>query len=650
MFRSKPRNPLKGKRVDTFIKEEIEPQEILIDKLARKRRDELSMPEQKLKVLLPRKALLGIFFLFCFLFLVLIAKSFQLQIIEGENFYELAKKNYQKIYFIRPVRGVVYDSKGKQLVFNRPSFDLICLKATLPSDELEKEAVLSEVSGIINKDIEEIRERIEKASLEPILIDGNFDHETLILLETKIDELKGFTIEKNTTREYVDGSDFSHLLGFCGRINEMEKEVFSKYSMADYIGKSGVEKSYESILRGVPGEFKVERDVLSKEVLSEQVSSPEAGKSLVLWLDAGLQEKLKYELLQSLERIGAEKAAAVAIDPRTGGVLAMVSIPSFDNNLFSEQGSEEELAELLQDPLAPMFNRAMSGIGYPTGSTIKPLIAAAALQENIISPDENILCKGLISIENPYWPDIEPKEYTYRDWRVHGITNMYKAISESCNVYFYTIGGGYEDFRGLGPKRIKKYIELFGWGEKTRIDLPEEGKGIVPTINKDWRLGDTYHFSIGQGPFAITPLQVANAFSAIANKGILYEPRVVKKLIKGSPENPEMVEEIPSEVIREGFIDKENLEIIQKAMRQTVTSPSGSTHLFNDLPVSSAAKTGTAQTGKPGFNHAWVTVFAPYDDPQIVLTVMVESAPEDQTATLPVAKEVLMWYFSEQAK
>jgi penicillin-binding protein 2 len=229
---------------------------------------------------------------------------------------------------------------------------------------------------------------------------------------------------------------------------------------------------------------------------------------------------------------------------------------------------------------------------------------------------------------------------------------MIKAIAESCNVYFYTIGGGYGEQEGLGPSRIKKYLELFGWGNNTDIDLPGEKKGLLPSpawkerVKKEkWWDGDTYHLSIGQGDILTTPLQVASAFSVIANGGKLFKPHVVQKILDTSTGSMQVVKEIEPEVIRENFIDSKNLDVVRHGMREAVIY--GSSVSLNNLPVKAAAKTGTAQTSKQGYYHHWVTVFAPYDDPEIVLTVMLENVKEIQFAALPVAKEVLEWYFTK---
>ncbi|MDP6704645.1 MAG: penicillin-binding transpeptidase domain-containing protein, partial [archaeon] len=235
----------------------------------------------------------------------------------------------------------------------------------------------------------------------------------------------------------------------------------------------------------------------------------------------------------------------------------------------------------------------------------------------------------------------------FRDWEFHGTTDIRRAIAESVNTFFYTIGGGFEGRSGLGAQRIKDFLELFGWGEETGIDIPGEGKGILPTLDQNWRLGDTYHFSIGQGPFAIPPIQVAKAFVAIANGGTMYTPQAAQRSINTSGDTVEFFEPI---LEKENIIQKDTLAIIRSGMRQTVTNGSA-THWLNVVPVKVAAKTGTAQTGRTTYDgkdylHSWTVAFAPYEDPDIVFVVIVEDIQEGQMGTLPIAQDVFQWYFS----
>jgi penicillin-binding protein 2 len=245
------------------------------------------------------------------------------------------------------------------------------------------------------------------------------------------------------------------------------------------------------------------------------------------------------------------------------------------------------------------------------------------------------------------WNKYAKQDECFRDWTFHGQTDVRRAIAESVNTFFYIIGGGYENYRGLGREKIKEYVELFGWGKPTGIDLPGEGQGILPFFDKNWRLGDTYHFSIGQGPFAITPLQVASAFVAIANGGTLLEPQVVQKFLD---KDKKVTEYVQPQVVQSNFAYPKNIETVKEGMRQTVTAGSA-TGWLDRLPVKAAAKTGTAQTGRKtadgkDYLYSWTVAFAPYENPEIVFVVVVENIREGQVAALPVARDALEWYFT----
>jgi len=649
MFGFPSSEKFKNKKIKIRFEEDIEPQEIFLDSLAKKKEKESGLSEKKFEVPLSNKILKGFLIFVIFLIMALFLKTFQLQVLENKKFSALAQENKFIIHSLRAARGVIYDSSGEQLVFNKPSFDLVLDKKKLPKPGSERAEVLNKISEIIKEDFKNLEKKIEEGN-DVVLISENLDNLTLILLETKIAELSGFRIERNAVRDYTEGLSFAHIIGYTGKVNAQElKENPEIYSNFDYVGRYGLEGSYEEILRKNPGKLRIERDALGNQISKEIISLPESGKSLALWLDSELQKKIEEELEKTFKNIGAKKAVAVALDPKSGGVMALVSLPSFDNNLFSKGADPEALQKLLTDPQEPLFNRAISGL-YLTGSTIKPLVAAAALEEKIIPSSKKINCQGKIIIPNRYNPEnVTEKE----DWRVHGWTDMRKAIAESCNVYFYTIGGGYENQEGLGPSRIKKYLELFGWGSKTEIDLSAEAKGFIPSPQwkkefkeENWWDGDTYNLSIGQGYISVTPLEVVTAFAAIANGGTLYKPKIVKEILD-SERN--VVEEINSEIVRKNFISPENLQIVREGMRKAVTgegAPYASSVLLNSLVVAAAAKTGTAQTPLPNYYHNWITVFAPYDDPQIVLTIMVENVKDIQAVVLPIAKEVLNWYFT----
>lgn len=623
---------------------EIEPQEVFLDKLANKKEEDIGLSERKFEVPLSRKIILGMFFFFFLSISLVLVKTFQFQVLEKDTYFAKAQENKFIVNSLKAERGVIYDSQGKQLVFNKATFNLV-----LNVEELSDLNDLEEIAEIINKDFYELEEKIGENGVA--VLAENLDHQTLILLETRIKDFPGFYISKKSTRFYEEGETFSHLIGYIGKISSEELKAYSDtYSNSDYIGKEGLEKSYEEVLRTDLGQMQIERDVYGNFLSQEVISLPESGDSLVLWLDSGLQKKAEEEIKKTLERIKAKKAVVIAADPRTGGILSLVSVPSYDNNLFNNKESQEELENVFRDPDNPLFNRAIAGI-YPTGSTIKPLIALAALEEKIISPNKIINCEGKITIPHRYDPEIT---YTHNDWATHGPTDMKKAIAESCNVYFYTIGGGYEKQKGLGPTKIKEYLEKFNWSFKTGVDLPGESQGFLPSPEwkkekkkEDWWDGDTYNFSIGQGDVLITPLQVVTSFIAIANKGTIFKPQIVKEIINTEGA---VVKEIDPEIISSNFIDLDHLETVREGMRRGVTgynAPQASSILLNSLPVKAAAKTGTAQTPYDDVYHNWITVFAPYDNPEIVLTIMIEDVHGVQAAVLPTAKNILEWYFSE---
>lgn len=645
MFYSFSEKKLKNKKVKLGSEQELSTEDVFLDKLARKKEVELGLGERKIEVPLSRNSLFYLYLLFLILIFILAGKTLWLQVFEHQKYLEAARENYQRIHLIRPLRGIIYDQNLKPLLENLPSFDLVLNKRELPQGAREREKILEEMADILGKSLLSFKKEIEETDLTELLILENIPHETHLLLETKIKELPGFFIEKNVVRNYLAGPSFSHLLGYTGKINAKELQEFKDYSISDYIGREGLEKSYEQILRGVPGKFKIEKDAFGKTIGEPEISKPQEGKNLALWLSQDLQKVLANSLKQGLERVRAQKGAALALNPKTGAVLALVSLPNFDNNLFSQGISLGAFQEIKEDENQPLFNRVIAG-QYPTGSTIKPLIAAGALQENLIDPQKQILAQGYIEVPHQYNPEIV---YTFRDWKVHGWTDMRKAIADSVNVYFYTIGGGYEEQKGLGVSRIKKYLQLFGWGQKTGIDLSGEVSGFLPdaawkkeALGENWYIGNTYHLSIGQGYLRITPLQVAVATAVIANKGKLLQPQVVKAILDSQKE---VIETKKPQVLAEGFIEPENLQIVSQGMREAVIY--GSSKILNQLPVKVASKTGTAQTSKEGHYHHWVTIFAPYEDPEIVLTIVIEDVKGLQSATLPVAKEVLEWYFTQ---
>ncbi len=626
---------------------EVFPQEVLLDSLAQRKK---FFGRKKFEVPLRSYVFYTFFLIFVIVTFLLAGKSFWLQIVRGDELSGAARGNYERIYYGPTDRGVIYDRNFRQLVFNSTSFDFVCYKKDLPAKEEEVDELLKEVLEIINleKSIAEFKKEIEESDSERVLIKEGLSHEEVISLRSVAENLTGFYLKENIVRDYVSGPYFAHIIGYLRRAGRIDSS--SPHSSLDYVGRVGLEKEYEDLLRGQKEEVVIKKNALSEELSRYKKSEAEPGKSLVLWVDSKLQEKASDVLGDTIDEFEAEGGVVVAMDPKTGGVLSLVSLPSFDNNMFSHEIDTEEWEKTRESANFPFWNRVVSG-SYACGSTIKPLIAAAALTEGIVLPDDVINCKGEIKVENPWFPD---KPFYYKDWTIHGPISLRRAIAESCNVYFYILGGGYRDFEGLGVQKIKKYLNLFGWGEKTGVDLPGERAGLIPDPewkknnfqeeeSEIWVPGDTYNLSIGQGYLSVTPLQVVSSFSSLVNQGKLMKPRLVKEIVD---ENRNVMEKIEPEVARENFINEEYLEAIKEGMRGAVTS--GTAVRLSTLPVEAGAKTGTAQTGRDEVYNNWVTVFAPYEDPEIVLTVMVEKVPGEEKTALVVAREVLGWYFGEE--
>ncbi|MDO8503330.1 MAG: penicillin-binding transpeptidase domain-containing protein, partial [bacterium] len=361
-------------KVKLSFKEDLEPNEILLDRLANKKEEEMGFSERKFEIPIFGRAIEALFFCSLFILFLLFAKTFQLQIVAGKSLSQQAEDNKFIYYQLRAERGVIYDNALNQLVFNRPSFDLVLEKSRFPESDSEKSRILNDISQILKISLKDLQKKIGEANGQEVLIAENLDHQALIILETKIKELQGFQIENSTTREYVDGENYAHLLGYTGKIRSDEfKASPGLYFITDEVGRSGVEAAYEEVLRKNFGQVKVERDARGNIISKETVGLPQPGKSLVLWLDSVLQKKIEEELKRELGAVGSSRGVAVAIDPKTGGILAMVSLPSFDNNIFP-RGDQKEIEKVLNDARAPLFNRVISG-QYPTGSSIKPLMA-----------------------------------------------------------------------------------------------------------------------------------------------------------------------------------------------------------------------------------------------------------------------------------
>jgi len=590
----------------------------------------LSLTEKKLKM----------FFILLIIGLtVLLGKSFYLQIISGRHYFALAEENRIRTKYVKAQRGVFYDNSGEVLVRNVSGFSLFLTPADLPRDQVKREAVIREISSIIGLSFQVITDKISdyRYYFQPMVIKTGIDYEKAMALKIVSTNWPGVSLEVDTWRQYLAGQSFSNLLGYVGKISPEEYQAKGgSYLLTDNIGKTGLEKSYEDLLRGEQGKKLVEVDALGQEkkVVSQTDFIP--GQDLILSINADLQRKI-YEILAG--KLKNQKTAAVVVsNPQNGEILALVDYPGYDNNLFTTGISLEKYRELIEDKRQPLFMRSIAG-EYPSGSTIKIVIAAAALEEGIVNKNTIINSVGGLQINQWFFPD----------WKIggHGATNLIKAIAQSVNTYFYYVGGGYNDFQGLGVDLLAKYMRLFGLGVKLGIDLPGEEDGFVPTKewkektkNELWYIGDTYHLSIGQGDLLVTPLQVNAYTAALANGGTLYKPYLVKGIIHSDGKR----EVIMPQTIRKDFIASENIGLVREAMRETVVS--GSARGLNYLPVKIAGKTGTAQWSSSQNNHAWFTAFAPYNNPDFAITVLVEEGGEGSSIAAPLAGEIISYWFS----
>jgi len=591
------------------------------------------------------KSNLFFFWLFLnFLFLVILGRIFYLQIIKGDYYKKNAENNRIKHIEIKAPRGLIVDKNNEVLASNVPSFDLIFYPNEVPKNQKEKEKIylkLGQEFNLNDNTIKAIVEGVNPREQKKYLLKEDIEYEKALILTEKLKDFPGIYLEKTARRKYEKGEAFSPVLGYAGKINQTEIDNNPEYSLTDYIGKNGLELTYEKLLKGKHGKIKMEvnSDGTTKEELG--LTPPVSGDKLVLNIDAKLQQK-GYELLRDLLVINEEAlgASLVAIDPRDGSVRALVSFPSYDNNLFIGGINSLDYNKLVNDVRKPLTNKAISG-GYPLGSVYKPLVAAMGLEEGIINSDTTLNCTGSISAG----------AWTFKDWKTHGVTDLNKAIAESCNVYFYAIGGGWDKIEGLGVNKMSQYSKYFGLGSVLGIDIPSEISGTLPNsewkfknIGERWYIGDSYHMSIGQGFMSVTPLQIASAISVIANGGVLYKPQIVDKTV----DYIDQVTEIKPEIIRNNFIKKENLEKVKIAMRETVTQGSGVQ--LNDMKTEVAGKTGTAQYGNLSSTHSWFVGLAPFDDPEIVTTVLIEAGGEGHDWAVPITEQFLREYFDEEAE
>lgn len=610
-------------------------------------------------------------------FLVLLVRLWQIQIIQGETYRTLADRNRFRLVQTDALRGVIYDRWGRVLARNTPSYSVVIVPADLPRDEREREQVLARVSQLLfpskqkgaghtyppeaSPDLKGLVEEGMKNPYRPVVVKRRVDRDIAFLIQEEHLSLPGVQVMVDPLREYISSTLFSHIIGYVGPVPSEKVEEYEARGydpVRDRVGLTGLELTFEPYLRGKKGYKLVEVDVAGREIRTiGREQPPLPGYNLYLTLDVDLQAAVKAALEEGLEKAGSRSGVAIVMDPRNGQILAMVSLPTYDNNLFAKGISTEDYRRLQEDPYRPLVNHAITG-QYPPGSTFKIVPAVAALEEGLINEHTTIRCDGILWVPNQYFPDDPAMAQPFYCWihklnKGHGPLNVVEAIVHSCDIFFYVLAGGYKDFSGLGLEELTRYARLFGFGEKTGIDLPGESPGLVPSARwkrlnyaENWVTGDTYNIAIGQGFLLATPLQVLNATAVIANGGTLYKPQLVYKIVNA---DGEVVRDFVPQVIRRIPISEKTLALVRRGMREAVTRGTAWRANWPDIAV--AGKTGTAEYPGPRDakgnlpTHAWFTAFAPYDDPKIALVVFIEGGGEGSEVAVPIAARIIRYYF-----
>ena len=667
-----------------------------------------------------------------------------LQMIRGEDYQTLADDNRHRTILTNAPRGIIYDRNRVPLVRNVPSYNVTIVPAYVPDDDEQAKEMYYRLSALVDvpvtttitmepspqskllfqepgvHDMSEpspsylvpvehqgISETVKAASTfepyQPVLIKADVEREVAQQIEELRVWLPGVEIQVVPVREYPTQELTSHLVGYMGPLPSDDYLAFG-YEKDDRVGYTGIEAQLEAELSGRKGERRIEVDVAGKELrVVGEPTDPDAGLNVYLTIDTRLQAAATYALTNTLSvidqlwNIQLYHGVVIAMDPRSGEILAMVSIPTYDNNRFSTQIDLDYYQSLLENIYNPLVNHAISG-QYPPGSTYKLVTATGALEDGVITPQTRIVGEGIVYLENKYAPNDPGQAQPFYCWfrEGHGALTILGALAQSCNIFFYKVGGGFPDqnLEGLGESRLAWYAEQFGFGSPLGIESLAEAGGHVPTARwkrltygESWSTGDTYNMSTGQGFVTATPLQVLSMAATVANGGTLYRPRTIHHLtdatgnivraetvdgivgttlvtdMDGNPVPPPQTPEemgliFEPEVIRWLDVAPENLAIVQEGMRRAVTEGTAKDASLDEFGIHVAGKTGTAEfcdnlairrgwcrEGWPLPTHAWFTAYAPYENPEIAVVAFVYNGGEGSAVAVPIAYQFLEAYF-----
>ncbi len=647
------------------------------------------------------------------LFAIFAARMFFLEVVLGKYYLGLAEANRTKLNSIASSRGVIYDRNGVILASNVPSYNITITPAQLPNDEAEVQAIyrtLSELTGVpitvpgsrpsaecaAGRGIQDlVNEWIELAPYYAVKIQCDADSTVARIIQEKSVDMPGVGVSVSSVRDYPNGRFTAHIIGYMGRVPASQSDKYKAlgYNLdQDKIGYSGIEFSMQDALAGTYGSELVEVDAAGKIIrLLQPPTEPVAGKNIQLTIDSRLQEAATIILENKIAEVRASKldiqrspkitGVVIAMNPQTGEILAMVSVPTYDNQRFARAIPLEYYNQLVNDVSSPLLNHAISGT-YPPGSIFKLVTAVGALNEGVVTPDTQIICNGSMPILQKFYPGDPGTQmlfYCYNR-KGHGVVNFLYGISQSCDIYFYNLGGGYPGGPvpepGLGPTNIKRYAQALGYGQYLlNGQLPGEAQGLIPDqdwkrINKgeNWATGDTYITTIGQGYVEVTPLQVLESVATIANGGKVMQPNLLKEYLDGEGN---ILQTFPAKVLynlTDGSIDSLTdlkvqswvMQMVQQGMRLVVTNGTATDYAqIENIP--SAGKTGTAEycddvaqsrnlcKRDAWPTHAWYGAYAPTDNPEIAVVAFIYDGGEGAVTAGPVVRDVLKAYFQLKA-
>ncbi|HEX4103899.1 MAG TPA: penicillin-binding protein 2 [Candidatus Paceibacterota bacterium] len=570
-------------------------------------------------------------------------------------YYTARAENNLTAYSETPApRGVIYDSEGTILAESKASFEAVLDANTFLKNTDLQSSTIAAAQSILGITPDDFATLMSQASAEdfatPIVLDDDLTQTELVNLQALNNP--AIKVESDFVRDYPDGSLFASVVGYTGRVSESDLSTDPTLTGADTVGKTGIEGYYDKELRGTPGVTVQYKNAAGQVLRTEQQSTPTVGQSIQLTIDGGLQQELSQAISNELAVLGRTVGVGLAMDPQTGAILSMVNIPTFNNNAFTQPSasSTAEIEQLLTSPDKPLLNRIVNGY-YNPGSTIKPLDAVAALQEGVIDPNREIFSPGYLMIPDPYNSSTPTR---YADWQYQGNVNLAAALAQSSDVYFYIVGGGSPPvstpllnnpldygISGLGITKLNQWWQTFGLGKQTGIDMPNESTGFLPTpawkqstTGTPWLLGDTYNVAIGQGNLLLSPLQLLDYISAIANGGEIYRPYLNASSTPSVDENLTYL--LPE------------IQDVQEGMKEGVTSPRGTSYTLDNLPISVCAKTGSAQVYDNTQENAIFVGYAPCNNPQIALLILIENSKQGSLNAVPIAKVVLNWYYENR--